>query len=60
MFKIVKVIHIEDKSSVEYALSYADSVDALLLDSGNTKTAIKEFGGTGHTHDWSISRKIVI
>ena len=34
-------------------------VDAVLLDSGNQKLAAKELGGTGRTHDWSISRKIV-
>ncbi len=56
--KIVKVIHIEDESSLEHALSYVDSVDALLLDSGSTRTPIKELGGTGRTHDWSISRSI--
>jgi phosphoribosylanthranilate isomerase len=34
-------------------------VDALLLDSGNPMLAVKEFGGTGRTHDWDISRRIV-
>jgi phosphoribosylanthranilate isomerase len=33
-------------------------VDALLLDSGNQKLAIKELGGTGRVHDWRISRRI--
>jgi phosphoribosylanthranilate isomerase len=33
-------------------------VDALLLDSGNQKLKVKELGGTGRTHDWTISRKI--
>jgi phosphoribosylanthranilate isomerase len=28
------------------------------LDSGNQTLAIKELGGTGRTHDWSISKKI--
>ncbi|HEX5218949.1 MAG TPA: N-(5'-phosphoribosyl)anthranilate isomerase [Verrucomicrobiae bacterium] len=37
----------------------ADQVDALLLDSGNQKLAIKELGGTGRKHDWRISRRIV-
>jgi phosphoribosylanthranilate isomerase len=30
----------------------------LLLDSGNQKLKVKELGGTGRTHDWTISRKI--
>ena len=33
-------------------------VDALLLDSGNQKLAVKELGGTGRTHDWTLSRRI--
>jgi phosphoribosylanthranilate isomerase len=33
-------------------------VDAILLDSGNQKLAIKELGGTGRTHDWMLSRAI--
>jgi phosphoribosylanthranilate isomerase len=34
-------------------------VDAILLDSGDPKAGIKTLGGTGNTHDWQISRKIV-
>jgi phosphoribosylanthranilate isomerase len=45
--------------SVDEAVSVAGNVDALLLDSGNQKLAIKELGGTGRTHDWRISRQIV-
>ena len=33
-------------------------VDAILLDSGNQKLTVKELGGTGRTHDWTLSRKI--
>jgi len=33
-------------------------VDALLLDSGNPALAVKELGGTGRVHDWSLSRRI--
>jgi phosphoribosylanthranilate isomerase len=33
-------------------------VDAVLLDSGNQSLPIKELGGTGRTHDWSLSRAI--
>jgi phosphoribosylanthranilate isomerase len=31
----------------------------LLLDSGNPALAVKELGGTGRRHDWSLSRQIV-
>jgi len=33
-------------------------VDALLLDSGNLSGSVKEFGGTGRTHHWNLSRQI--
>ncbi len=56
--RIVQVIHVIDEDSVEEATSVAPQVDALLLDSGNPKLAVKELGGTGRTHDWALSRKI--
>jgi phosphoribosylanthranilate isomerase len=56
---IVQVIHVMDESSVEEAVAVAPYVHALLLDSGNPKLAVKELGGTGRRHDWSLSRKIV-
>lgn len=34
-------------------------MDAILLDSGNPTLAVKELGGAGRTHDWSVSRAIV-
>lgn len=57
--KLVQVIHVSDEQSIDYAVSIAGKVDALLLDSGNPNAAIKELGGTGRTHNWKISRKIV-
>lgn len=56
--KLVQVIHVVDQDSVEEARTSAPFVDALLLDSGNRKLAVKELGGTGRTHDWALSRKI--
>ena len=56
---LVQVIHVADEKSVEEAVVAADNVDALLLDSGNQKLAVKELGGTGRKHDWRISKKIV-
>ncbi|MBS1788112.1 MAG: phosphoribosylanthranilate isomerase [Acidobacteria bacterium] len=55
---LVQVIHVGDEDSVEEAVSVAAHVDAILLDSGNQKLAVKELGGTGRTHDWRLSRKI--
>jgi len=44
--------------SVEEAQSIAPQVNAILLDSGNQSIRVKELGGTGRTHDWSLSRAI--
>ncbi len=55
---LVQVIHVTGPESVDEAISLAPSVDAILLDSGNQSLAVKELGGTGRTHDWSLSRQI--
>ena len=57
--KIVQVIHVIDELSIEEAVRIAPGADALLLDSGNPKLAIKTLGGTGNIHNWEISREIV-
>jgi len=57
--KIVQVIHVLDEKSVDEACRLAEMVDAILLDSGNPNLQVKELGGTGRTHNWSLSRKIV-
>jgi len=56
---IVQVIHVTGEESVEEAIEVSDSVNAILLDSGNQSLKIKELGGTGRVHDWEISRRIV-
>ena len=55
---IVQVIHVVDQSSVEEAMSVAEHIDAILLDSGRPSLAVKELGGTGRVHDWALSRRI--
>jgi phosphoribosylanthranilate isomerase len=57
--KRVQVIHVEDKTALQLAHDYAPYVDALLLDSGRPGASQVELGGTGRTHDWSISAEIV-
>lgn len=57
--KLVQVIHVTDGRSVDEALVAAPIVDALLLDSGRPDAKVRELGGTGRVHDWSISRTIV-
>ena len=56
--KLVQVIHVIDKASVEEAIEISKQVDAILLDSGNPNLKIKELGGTGKVHNWKLSKKI--
>src|SRR6266850_894295 len=55
---IIQVIHVVGPESVDEAWTVAPDVDAILLDSGNQRLATKELGGTGRTHDWTLSRTI--
>ena len=55
---LVQVIHVTDSQSVDEACQIALNVDAILLDSGNRTLPVKELGGTGRVHDWSLSRRI--
>lgn len=55
---LMQVIHVRGAESVAEALRVAPMVDAILLDSGNPTAAVKELGGTGRVHDWSLSRAI--
>jgi phosphoribosylanthranilate isomerase len=57
--KIVQVIHVSGEASIDEAIRLSEEVDALLLDSGNPKAAVKTLGGTGNIHNWNISRQIV-
>lgn len=57
--KLVQVVHVTGERSVDEASELAEFVDAILLDSGNPTLAVKELGGTGRRHDWSLSRRIV-
>lgn len=57
--RYIQVVHVEDRASVELARDYARYADALLLDSGRPSLPVPELGGTGRTHDWSLSADIV-
>ncbi len=57
--RLVQVIHVLDEASIEEARAVAPLVDALLLDSGNPRLLVKELGGTGRTHNWATSARIV-
>jgi len=56
--ELVQVVHVTGPESVDEAQAVAPHVDAILLDSGNRRAAVKELGGTGRTHDWTVSRRI--
>lgn len=51
--KIIKAIHVKE-DAVKKAKEHAKFADMLLLD-----TATERAGGSGITHDWEISRKII-
>jgi phosphoribosylanthranilate isomerase len=55
---IVQVIHVIGGNALDEARSAAEEADAILLDSGNPSKRVKELGGTGRTHDWTLSRAI--
>ncbi|MCX2934841.1 phosphoribosylanthranilate isomerase [Mycobacterium sp. CVI_P3] len=55
--KLYKAIHVVDAQSINAAQQYVKAVDAVALDTINVAT--DQIGGTGQTHDWSISARIV-
>jgi phosphoribosylanthranilate isomerase len=57
--RILQVVHVEGPSAVDDARRAAEEADYLLLDSGRPAARVAELGGTGRTHDWSVSARIV-
>ena len=58
--KLIQVLHVLNEETINEANRLMHEVDALLLDSGNPNLKIKTLGGTGNTHNWEISKSIVI
>jgi len=56
--KIFKSVSVVSAASVTYPEVFAKLVDGFVLDSVNVATG--QVGGTGKTHDWSVSREIVM
>ncbi|MDB5297944.1 MAG: n-(5-phosphoribosyl)anthranilate isomerase [Phycisphaerales bacterium] len=57
--RLVQVVHVLDDAAVDEARAAEPLVDAILLDSGNPRLAVKQLGGTGRRHDWAVSRRVV-
>ena len=55
---IVQVLHVSSQKTISEAAAVASEVDALLLDTGSPDAVVRELGGTGRVHDWTISRRI--
>ncbi len=51
---IIKTVHVSGEASIKEAVKFSKFADAILLD-----TSSKGMGGSGKTHDWEISKKIV-
>ena len=56
--KIFKSVSVISADSVAYPEAFEQLVDGFVLDSINLAT--NQVGGTGKTHDWSVSRQIVM
>jgi phosphoribosylanthranilate isomerase len=55
--KTYKAIHVCDESAIKDAGRYVGFVDGIILDTAIRATG--QVGGTGRTHDWRISQKVV-
>jgi phosphoribosylanthranilate isomerase len=57
--RTVQVIHVTGEDAIAEASAVAAEAHGILLDSGKPDAARKELGGTGRTHDWEVSARIV-
>lgn len=53
----IQAIHVEGPEALDLLPRYSGLVDAYLLDSG--RPGSDELGGTGRTHDWTVSAEFV-
>lgn len=56
---LLQAVHVYDDTAIAHAQALEGKVDGLILDTGNPNAETKVLGGTGQTHDWSISARIV-
>lgn len=57
--RVVQVVHVTGPESIELARDYGRVAHAVLLDSGTPGADFQHLGGTGCTHDWDLSARIV-
>lgn len=55
----IQVVHVEGPEALDRIRPYAPHIHAFLLNSGRPNTAAPVFGGTGETHDWTVSARFV-
>ena len=56
---LMPVVHVGGPESVDEAVTLGRIAHALLLDTGTRTGPDRQLGGTGRTHDWSVSAEIV-
>ncbi|WP_226576907.1 phosphoribosylanthranilate isomerase [Acuticoccus sediminis] len=55
----IQVVHVEGPEALGLLAPYEPHVHAFLLDSGRPSLDATDLGGTGRTHDWTVSARIV-
>lgn len=55
--KVCAAVHVAGDEALEKVKEFEDAADAVILDSKAEDSGAR--GGTGKTHDWSMSRRIV-
>lgn len=55
----VQVIHVEDRTALDFIEVYEPYVHAFILDGGSVNASVADLGGTGHVHDWAVSSEFV-
>ena len=53
------MLHVIDVDVIDVARALDGVVDFILLDSGSPSATVKQLGGTGRTHNWEISARLI-